>query len=420
MNPFKPNRMAIHPLIMCLYLAHFSPKGDLYRMFLRGTIMKIALITLILGLLSSCVFRQPEGETPLAQSGDIHKSFFINEDGSPKTFVCGWAPEENVGAISKYQTHNYNVAGHCNLTFSIEEKFLVGRLVDPTLGKDKEGQAIISIGINKHYYLENRKDSYGRNTKDLIKESGRSHWSARPYLSLDFSRINIMEYLFSVPSRQILNAFEVEWDNESNFLGFSVETVDPVYGSDTQMKIRLNFMEYSTQEDFERTPFVDTANARFINILHVIGKRRPGIDKSQYVGKWDTRKKHDIYLVDFPDQEMIQVATDSVETWNSAFEKIGHGRPFVVKTDYPSKHKFDMRYSSIVWVEDRDIAQFSPSGFAGMTADVMNGEIHLWKHHDFRRDAQTAHSFCIYDRKGDLRRHAESKLLLRSYRFWVA
>src|SRR5690606_2456408 len=117
---------------------------------------------------------------------------FTLQGAQPKTFACGWAPEEENGRWGWVYTHNYNYADHCNLQFKLYERKLVGRLVNPSFPNDPEKwEEVVEIPINNHFYYESARDAYGRDTSAKSENSARSHWEARPWMSLDLSRIQI-------------------------------------------------------------------------------------------------------------------------------------------------------------------------------------------------------------------------------------
>src|SRR5690606_20536157 len=113
---------------------------------------------------------------------------------------------------------------HCNIHFKIYETKLVGRLVNPTFPDQPERwEEVIEIPILSHFYFENAKDSYGRETNTKIENAARSHWEARPWMTLDLSRIRIKNWAMKMffCGADPNGVEDIEWDSQSNFLGFT-------------------------------------------------------------------------------------------------------------------------------------------------------------------------------------------------------
>ena len=336
-----------------------------------------------------CSLRKLSPEHPYASPARVQKTFFenYNEKGQRtgfKTFFAGWAPESSSGDLW-HAVYHMNHASHVNLQFEVTESFLIGRKINPTYPNNRERwETIVRIPITKHFYYEQDKDARGRETNNFIENDRRSDWSARPYINLDLQRAQFANWDVGVMGGSKLAASEaiedIEWDLDKGFLGFSLthsNWFQTWYGAMTeQAKVRVNFLRFESDATFKSTPF-DVRNAEFVNILHVLGKQIDGDASKQelYAAKWDTRKKTPIYLHGFPEQ-YVDIGKQSIELWNDEFERIGHGRPFEVRIS-KRKYAFDLRESSIIWIDDRRISMAAPLGVSQTIADVKNGKM-LW------------------------------------------
>ncbi len=331
-----------------------------------------------------CSFKKPAVEEPFPDDGRISKSFFFNyQNGkllSSKTFICGWAAHQLAAQGVGSRISGVNGSGHCNVEFEQTSNSLIGRLVNPTYPNDKERwEVFVTIPIKKHYYLEKRKDSRGRDTVDVVENTSRSHWSARPYMNLAWENMQIKPFFIGGLSG--IGIEDVEFDPENGFFGFTSTGIkeNMIYRwmrlvgyYKEQAKYRYNFKAFDSNPSFKKTPF-HHRNSRHLNILHIMGKMVDGVAPVHYAAHWDTSKKHDVYLHGFPD-EYEQVGKDVVELWNDAFEKIGHGRPFNVKIS-DREYGFDLRYPTINWIDDRRLSAYAPLGVGMTIADVRTGEV---------------------------------------------
>ena len=357
----------------------------------RKSILTMLLFSMILsGFISSCTISSPATETPLPDNQNIEKAFFVNPKGQAKTFLCGWASETEVGsAAGAIATHNVPLATHCNLQFEVTENALIGRRVNPSFPDDtKRWAEIVTIPITKHYYYEKAKDENGRDKNVFIENDSRSHWSARPYMKLDLSHMKIYDWAYAIPGSgeaQVLSVDDIEWDQKTHFLGFTVVTNDANYGTENQGRYRINFAEFTHNPNFKETPFNDK-NYSLINVLHIIGEKAEGVYPILHAAHWDATKVHDVYLNDFP-AEYVSIAEDIVKEWNETLisvhaftqSEVDAGKAGFRISKERHKHSFDLRYPSITWVSDMKIstAPSSPLGIAMSQADVQNGEM-LW------------------------------------------
>lgn len=357
-----------------------------------------ALLSAVLLMTARCTFKKNRPEHPFPSEARVTKSFFHAADNQGrarlKTFIAGWAPEMTAGVYGRAILDHYKYGEHMNVVFEIEENKIVGKAVIPSFIKEgqdcllRDSEAakacrarwpnIIEIPVKSHFYYERKKDARGRETDEYDENSRRSHWSARPEMNLDLSRTSIIDWGSDVlwPLAQTDAVTDVEWDNQRGFLAFTIEARnhEAFGGSFMQGKFRYNFLEFKHDPSFKITPYRH-ANARFLNVLHVVGKEVDGDPTNPvlYAARWDTRRKHEIYLYGFP-KEYEQIGIDVIEEWNDAFEKVGHGRPFIAKvTD--RKYAFDLRYNTITWVDDRRLSAYAPLGVGMALADVRNGNI---------------------------------------------
>ncbi len=349
-----------------------------------------ALVVAGLALAAACTYKSPATETPVPSETETSKSFFITTKvdpktgqtiNVPKTFLCGWASEMETGwAAQTAYTNNVMVPEHCNIVFEITESKLLGKLINPSFPNDPtRWEVVLTIPIKSHYYTETEKDGAGRDTNRVIRNTSRSHWSARPNMDLDLDSINFQtrwaSYDFWGSNTNIgtMNVEKVEWDTKSGFLAFTVNR--GTYGS-SYSRIRFNFQAFETNPDFKSTPFNDK-NYKRMNVLHIIGEKVNGLYPILQAAHWDLTKKHEIRLWQFP-EAYKEIVKEVVSDWNEALRKaeattLSDG-PFVV-SDTPAEHAFDLRYPTIAWVADEKISSYSALGVGMALADVKNGEI---------------------------------------------
>ncbi len=334
--------------------------------------------------LANCNYKSPATETPVPTDEGIEKSFFVEskidqKSGKaidvPKTFLCGWVSEMETGEWAEYMyTNNAIVPEHCNLVFEITETALVGKQVNPSFPEDSNRWEIaITIPIKSHYYWEKEKDGQGKDTSKLIKNTSRSHWSARTHMELDLGGISFDHSWRSGPRMESGNLAvdSIEWDNKENFLGFVITR--SVRGSNYN-KIRFGFKSFEHDSTFTKTPFNDK-NYKKMNVLHIVGEKAQGLYQILHAAHWDLRKQHIIKLWNVPEKWQALVK-EVVQDWNNTFKEIGatDKDPFIVSEE-PAKTAFDLRYTTIAWVDDDKISSYSPLGIGMAMADVRNGEI---------------------------------------------
>lgn len=349
-------------------------------------------------LISNCTLKKTAPEHPYRSESRVSKSFFESKNPQGrvflKTFIAGWSPHASAGQYSSNVFVHYNYAEHTNLVFEIQEEKLVGKMIIPSfisknqdcLERDSEAAKacrarwpnVVTFPIKNHFYYERTKDSRGRETDVYTENSNRSHWSARPEMNVDLRGISINDWAMDLlwPGHIVDGIEDQEWDLERGFLGFTLEARSKDYYANSQQqgKFRFNFLEFKHDPSFKITPYRH-ANAKFINILHVVGKEIDGDPTNPvlYAAHWDTRKKHTIYLHGFP-EEYVRIAKDVIQEWNDVFQKVGRGRPFTAEvTD--RKYAFDLRYPTITWVDDRRLSAAAPLGVGMALADVRNGDI---------------------------------------------
>lgn len=329
------------------------------------------------GLFNTQLFKERAAEAPAPDDQSIDKSFFVNADGSPKTFLCAWAPEMSRGDLGeRWFTILVNDTPHCNIEFEIKEDALIGKRVQPSFPNDRNRwEEFVRIPITKHYYYEREKDQHGRETNKWVENDGRSHWSARPKMKLNLQSVAFPSIQ---KNRDDSNAYEIEWDHERGFLGFSVDLKYTALWFDWQFKARVNFLAFKHDPTFKKTPY-HQENSRFMNILHVMGRKIEGIEPELYAAHWDLRKTNILYLNNVP-KEHEKTVLAAIEKWNNTFREIGavgpNDKAFEGKVAN-LKHPFDLRYPTFNWVADNRLSMYSPLGIGMAHADVRNGKI-LW------------------------------------------
>lgn len=306
--------------------------------------------------------------------------------GRQKRFLFGRAPEREIGYVAEMlNTHGVPEFEHTNIEFRISNQQLIGYAVNPSYPNDvTRWQALIKIPIESHFYYERKKDANGRDTNEMIENTERSHESARPFMKLDLSRMKVITLGTQYGGlRTQLAAMgdatisDIEFVKEEGFLGFSMQSDGGTFGAN-QATHRVNLLAYDHNPKFKATPFHEQ-NYKYMNVLHVMGKKTETQKQLLYAAHWDVRKQRKVILTGFPKEyEHLGIAT--VEAWNKAFQEIGavskNFRPFDPEIR-ELKHPFDLRYTTLHWVSDIRISMASPLGVGVTTADTSNGEI-LW------------------------------------------
>lgn len=377
----------------------------------RQILSKFVLISGAAMLVSAaCTVRTPGTETPppvdATDDNAVAKTFFekpetVTKNGKTvtvmkrRTFICGWATlSESSERMSKDLLHATVSSSNCNVEFEVKKNAVVGRLVNPSFpdpdGTRPENRArwreVITIPLEgEHYYYERAKDQYGRDTNEMIKNSARSHYSARPMIDLAFDRITINDWgmgLFeSSRTGQLSSIDGIEWDKANGFLGFTASVQDPDWGAAMGARVRFNFKAIEANPGFVPTPY-DPRNANFLNVVRLIGERpNGGLEQAWKAVKWDLSKTHDIYLYGFP-ETYVPVVRDVIDDWNATLAAIDPNkndpkkrRPKTLNLNMkPMKYPFDLRYPMLVWVDDQQISGQSPLGIGKNIADVRTGE----------------------------------------------
>jgi hypothetical protein len=362
------------------------------------TWLKIAVLAASVALIQGCtgkgifnakLFKERTAETPVPHEEGIEKSFFRNEDGTFKTFLCAWSPEIGRGFIGEmFLTRLVNEAMHCNIVFEVTEDNLVGKMINPSFLKDGEKitqkhvdqfREVLKFPISAHYYFERAKDAHGRETNEWIENSSRSHWSARPFIKLNLAGVSVLEFMGSEFGRgaSVSSIEDVEWDKANGFLGFSANmtfaTPRRVSADAYQGQIRFNFLKFENDPTFKKTPY-HQENSRFMNILHVMGHRVEGMEQVLYAAHWDFRKPVKLYISGAP-SHIEPILFKAVDKWNKAMREIGvigNNQVAFVAERRNAKHAFDLRYPTINWIQDKRIALYSPLGIGMAHADLRN------------------------------------------------
>ncbi|MCB0362264.1 MAG: hypothetical protein KDD35_06065, partial [Bdellovibrionales bacterium] len=150
------------------------------------------------------------------------------------------------------------------------------------------------------------------------------------------------------------------------------------WGDLYQLKVRFNFLKFDHDPSFKKVPY-NQENSKYLNILHVMGRRVEGVEPELYVAHWDLRKTQKLYLNGVPAEHEATVK-EAVAKWNKTFQDIGAVAPGFnafepVVANF--EHPFDLRYPSISWISDIRISMNSPLGIGMAHADVRNGKI-VW------------------------------------------
>lgn len=368
---------------------------------------RVKNLALLAGLLvtalfsTHCTFRTPAKETPTPSIQKFPKAFFLKnvsvsgadslpEKVTSKTFLCGWASENEVGSYAESNLlHNYNQAWGCNIQFEITEKYVVGRLIDPYyIDNPNKWKEVLRIPIKSHYYTEPEKDGYGRDTNREVDNSSRSDWSRRPFVELDLAGIQITNWAFALldgDGARVSHISDKVQDLDNGYLSFTVHTIGDYLKSENQADYRFSFKSFESDPSFERGYF-PAHNAAYINPVFTIGMIAENRDATYYLAHWDLSKSHDMYLVNFPNQDMTNAALEVLEAYNEELTKIvkpGYkdgGKnifPFFKGIPVQRKHPFDLRENSITWISDRRISAHSPLGVAYANPDLRTGKI-MW------------------------------------------
>ena len=103
-----------------------------------GFLVLLSPVVACKGLFNTQLFKERAAETPAPSEEQIDKSFFVNADGKPKTFLCAWAPEMGRGWLGeRWFTLLVNETPHCNVEFEIKEDALIGKRIHPSFPNDR-------------------------------------------------------------------------------------------------------------------------------------------------------------------------------------------------------------------------------------------------------------------------------------------
>lgn len=350
---------------------------------------------LLFAVVVNCSLRKRGVETPAPNEQVRSKDFFFEkgDPNKPKRFLLGVAPIQTDADGEEWETFLAQDALHINIEFEITNDKLIGLQVNPSFLNDRsKWSKVLEIDITKHFYYEYRKDEYGRDTRELIENDQRSDFSRRTHMRLDLSSVHFFVdrwgSSYFTKNSQVISSDNVEWDPEKSFLGFNInERTTFSYGifvRNSQVvntTRRVNILAFEPDRTFKATPYhVD--NAKYFNVLHTVSRQieeGQSIDKQvMKAAKWDLSKPMDIYLNGVP-EKYVSVFEDTVAAWETSLRNIGAIKTakkiFNVRTDYPSKYPFDLRYPTIHWVDSKRTSIHSPLGIALNNADVETGKM---------------------------------------------
>ncbi len=388
----------------------------IYRQNIRTGLGNLAIAPsafIIILFLASCTFQKRAIETPVPNSPEIlqvRRDFFFDKEGRQKTFLCGWASELERGQASRVVTHLFNNSMHCNIRFRVQKNKLVGDIINPSYveNPDKWIKNAIEFNVDRHYYLEHPKDTYGREDKSkLVKISDRSQAEFRDYMDVNLKSMRLNGWAYSLlrtqnNSAQIKSISKKEFVPSQGFLGFSADIMHPAFGADVQARFRFNFLEYKNNPKLnDNITKLKASSSQHFKLVFKFAKSYEGLGTELYAGKWDLSRQHKIYLKDVPEDQRENVKA-AYRLWNEVFTTAGVSDsefnapypqvqkalnenpsysaanfPFYVTDEpYPSEHNFDLRYSSFIWIHDEEVADSptAPIAMANSSADVLNGE----------------------------------------------
>jgi hypothetical protein len=343
----------------------------------------------------NCSLRKRGLETPVPNEQVQTKSFFFKSGdvNQSKRFLLGVAPIQTDASGEGWETYLAQDDLHINIEFEATEKKLIGLQVNPSFPNDRsKWSKVLEIPITKHYYSEYRKDEYGRDTREIIENDQRSHWSRRTHMKLDLTGIQFFVERegssYFVKKSETLSVDGVEWDEKNQFLGFNLnERTTFSYGlfvrstQTANVVRRFNILAFDSDKNFKATPY-HADNARYFNILHTVSRQIEeggSVDRQiMKAAKWDFSKPLDVYLNGVP-EKYVSLFKDTVDAWGETLQKIGAigkgQKAFNVRTDYPSAYPFDLRYPAIHWVDSKRTSVHSPLGIALNNADVESGKM---------------------------------------------
>ena len=304
----------------------------------------ILIISLFFSLaFTACSVSKRDPQTPAPTFKKVSTDFFFefNKDRTSyksRRFLFGMSAEDKTGRFRDLTLDHWNMFGSSNVEFEFNEEGdrLIGRLVNPSYPNEKDKwKIIITFAVSDSYYEENRVDRSGRQGNDIIRRNNRSDPRARPFIDLELSSMTIHQFMGIGPMALIYQKNtqkidDVEWGDEGNFLGFTATTTSAGLGPEAQTVERINFLRIEPDNgEFQETAY-NKDNDKYTQMLDIISERPNHFGEKLKAVHWDinadTKKKHKIYLHNFP-EDYLQVAIDSIESWNDVFEDLVGYRP---------------------------------------------------------------------------------------------
>ena len=350
----------------------------------------------------ACSYKTPGAKTPVPNPELMAKSALVRTDASgakfAKTFMCGWAPINEVGFISEWTlTHSAHGIPACNIQFEITRDFIIGYQVNPSVepttvknGVTKMNWAkVITIPIKGHCTPQVVKDKHGRPTNETICDTSKDDPLARSHMDVNWSGLEVHDWAYEMlyGGTRVLAVRDMEQteQNSKTFIGFTLSVTSPYFGRHHQADIRMNFLEIAPESvtSFPPRLYHDDNSVHF-GTLWGLGKQIEGENPISFVGRWDMRPEalpHNFCLNGFEDDAAAKrIAIAAINEWNDVFARNGitpKGKSAFSWSERKFKHDFDLRCNSFTYVSDPRISAYSPLGIAMAQADVVTGKI-LW------------------------------------------
>lgn len=347
------------------------------------------------------------GRLPLGTQFVFNKDHFFKKDVSgkllldssgkkvAKTFLCGAVNLENSGTLSHFfHFENYNFEFACNVQFFFQKNLVEIKQIDPNYplpSQSSKWPVLMTVDID-HLWKEALRDSKDRKTNELayFKESyysPDSKYSDAPYVRIKFEdgfAHRRMDHPVFSKVRTSTEDVEIEMGKgKPTFIGLTTNGASSYFGTAYNWKTRYNFLEIEPDKKFKVTQF-NKFNSKYVYPVFTLGKLvGEQSAKKFYVSKWQLDEKNPIPLVlnNWP-EEYKALAAEVVREWNEALTRANYPNQKTKATityfklsKIKSKFDFDLRYSSITWIDDPLLSSRGPLGVAMVNPDINTGEI---------------------------------------------